>query len=170
MNRTITVNPKATLVQPGKGSTYLVLGDLYTFLAVGENTGGAYALYEIVMQPQSITPPHIHDQADEAHYILEGEVEYQLDEQTIVATKGTYLHFPKGQCHSFKNIGSKPAKVLSIATPPGPGQFFAEVGQPVNLPMNSQEERNQTRPPSPADIEKAIEIASTKYGIKFSLS
>jgi quercetin dioxygenase-like cupin family protein len=71
MNKKITLNPKATLLQPGKGSTYLALGDLYTFLAVGEDTGGAYALYEMVMQPQSITPPHSHDQADESHYILD---------------------------------------------------------------------------------------------------
>ncbi|MBD2247600.1 cupin domain-containing protein [Nostoc sp. FACHB-888] len=166
MNKKITLNPKATLLQPGKGSTYLVLGDLYTFLAVGEDTGGAYALYEMVMQPQSITPPHSHDQADESHYILEGEVEYQYDEQTTVATQGTYLHFPKGLRHSFKNIGSKPAKVLTIATPSGPEQFFAEVGRLVN----PEQERNENPPPSPGDIEKAIEIASTKYGIKFSLS
>ena len=51
MNQTISVNAKAILVQPGKGSTYLVLGDLYTFLAVGEDTGWTYSLYEIVMQP-----------------------------------------------------------------------------------------------------------------------
>ena len=170
MNETISVNAKATLIQPGGAPTYLVLGDLYTFLAVGEDTGGTYSLYEIVMQPQSTTPLHSHDQAAESHYILEGEVEYQFDGQTIVAIPGTYLHFPKGQHHSFKNIGLKSAKVLTIATPSGPEKFFAEVGQLVNLPMNPEQERNQNRPPSPADIEKAVEIASTKYGIKFPLS
>lgn len=116
MNQTISVNAKAKLVQPGKGSTYLVLGDLYTFLTVGEDTGGTYSLYEIVMQPQSITPPHIYDQAAEFHYILEGEFEYQFDEQTTVATQGTYLSFPKGLRHGFKNVGSRSAKVLAIAT------------------------------------------------------
>ena len=170
MNETISVNAQATLIQPGGAPTYLVLGDLYTFLAVGEDTGGTYSLYEIVMQPQSTTPPHSHDQAAESHYILEGEVEYQFDGQTTVATQGTYLSFPKGLRHGFKNVGSKPAKVLAIATPSGPEQFFAEVGQLVNLPMNPEQERNQNRPPSPADIEKAVEIASTKYGIKFPIS
>ncbi|MBD1835656.1 cupin domain-containing protein [Cyanobacteria bacterium FACHB-472] len=155
MNETISVNAKAKLVQPGKGSTYLVLGDLYTFLAVGEDTGGTYSLY---------------DQADESHYILEGEVEYQFDEQTTVATQGTYLSFPKGLRHGFKNVGSKPAKVLAIATPSGPEQFFAEVGQLVNLPMDPEQERHQNRPPSPTDIEKAVEIASTNYGIKFGVA
>lgn len=163
----MTVNGKGTLVQPGKGSTYLVLGDLYTFLAVGENTGGAYGLVEVVLQPQSMTPPHSHAQADEAHYILEGEVEYQRDDQTIVATPGTFFHFPKGQYHGFKNIGSKPAKLLVWATPAGPELFFAEVGQPVNLPMSEEEQRSLSGSPSPADIEKAVILASTKYGVTF---
>ena len=39
MNETISVNAQATLIQPGGGPTYLVLGDSYTFLAVGEDTG-----------------------------------------------------------------------------------------------------------------------------------
>lgn len=164
----MTVNSKGTLVEPGKGSTYLVLGDLYTFIAAGEKTDGAYGLLEMTLQPQSITPPHIHDQADEAHYILEGEVEYQVDEQTTVATPGTFLHFSKDQYHGFKNIGSKPAKLPAWTTPPGPELFFAEVGQPVNLPMSEEEQRSLSSPPNPAALEKAVAIATTKYGVKFA--
>lgn len=153
----MTVNPKATLVQPGKGATYLALGDLYTFLATAQDTDGKYALVEMVLQPQSITPQHIHEDNDEAHYVLEREVEYQLDDRTIVVTKGTYLHFPKGQGHGFKNIGSKTAKVLMWVTPPGGEQFFAEVGQLVNLPMSDEEKRSLSVPPTPADMEKISE-------------
>ncbi|RCJ41974.1 cupin [Nostoc minutum NIES-26] len=159
----------ATVVQPGKGSTYLLLGDFYTFLATGKETGGTYGLVEMVMQPQSVTPPHNHGHADEAHYILDGEVEYQFDDQTLVATPGMYLHFPKGQTHTFKNIGSKPAKVLTLVTPSGPELFFAEAGQPVNLPLSEEEKRKLLTPPNPAELEKAIEIATTKYGIKLVL-
>ncbi|ARV58362.1 cupin [Nostocales cyanobacterium HT-58-2] len=161
----MTVNSKGTIVQPGQGSTYLFWGDLYTFVAVGEDTGGAYSLTEVVLQPQSMTPPHINEQ-DEAHYILEGEVEYQLDKQTIVATPGTFLHLPKGQSHGFKNIGSKPAKMLAWITPAGPEQFFAEAGQPVKAPMNEEEMRALVSAPTPEEIEKAVEIATTKYGVK----
>jgi quercetin dioxygenase-like cupin family protein len=157
----MTVNFKSMLVPPGKGSTYLVLGDLYTILATGKDTGGEYGVYEAVMQPQSMTPPHSHDQTDEAHYILEGEVEYQIEEQTIVATPGTFVNFAKGQCHSFKNIGSKPAKMLTWVTPAGGEQFFVEAGQPVNLPLN-EEERSLLGVVNPADFEKAVAIAS-KY-------
>ncbi|MBH8564249.1 cupin domain-containing protein [Nostoc sp. CENA67] len=159
----------AKVVQPGKGSTYLLLGDFYTFLATGKDTGGTYGLVEMVMQPQSVVPPHNHYQADEAHYIIEGEIEYQLEDQTIIATSGMYLQFPKGDNHGFKNIGSKPAKILVWATPSGPELFFAEVGQPVNLPLTEEEKSSLLTPPNPADLEKAIEIATTKYAVKFIL-
>lgn len=157
----MAVNISTTLVPPGKGSTYLVLGDLYTLLAEGKDTGGSYALLEHTMQPQSMIPPHIHDEFEEAQYVLEGEIEYQLDGQTIVATPGTYLHFPRGQSHALKNIGSKPAKILAWVTPAGGEQFFAEAGQAVNLPLDD-EEHNLLGFVNPIDFEKAVVVAS-KY-------
>ncbi|MFB2769376.1 cupin domain-containing protein [Pelatocladus sp. BLCC-F211] len=163
----MTFNHKTTLVQPGKGYTYLVLGDLYTFLATGEDTGGAYSITEVLMQPQSVIPAHRHDQADEAHYILEGEIEYQLEDRTSIATSGTFFNFPKNQYHGFKNIGSNPAKILMIITPAGAEQFFSEMGQQIVEPMSEEEKRNLLSPPNPADIEKAIEIAVNKYGLEF---
>jgi quercetin dioxygenase-like cupin family protein len=155
----MTVNREGLLLQPGQGSSYWVLGDLYTFKAVGENTGKAYALIELLIQPQSGTPPHIHTQEDEAFYIQEGEFEFQLDEQRIVGTAGTFLHSPAGQLHSFRNSGSKPGKMLCWVTPAGLEKFFAQVGVPV---------ANQEAPPpaiSPADIEKMLAIAP-QYGLE----
>ncbi|MUG91461.1 cupin domain-containing protein [Scytonema sp. UIC 10036] len=163
------VNFKSGFVQQSSSSTYLVLGDFYTFLATGESTSGAYALLEIVMQPQSTVPPHIHDEADEAHYILEGEIEYQQGNQTIVATPGNFLHFSRGQSHGFKNTGSKPAKILMWVTPAGPEQFFAEVGIPVKEITSEEEKPSLFAPPTPTDIEKAIEVATAKYKVKFVL-
>jgi quercetin dioxygenase-like cupin family protein len=155
----MTVNQNGILKQPGQGSSYWVLGDLYTFKSVGEETGKAYALVEIIMQPQSGTPPHIHSQEDEAFYIQEGELEFQLDERMRVVTSGTFLHSPKGQLHRFTNIGKKPAKLLCWATPAGLEKFWAEIGVPVAAPSAS--------PPavSPADMEKILATAP-KYGLE----
>ncbi|MCC5639206.1 quercetin 2,3-dioxygenase [Nostoc sp. CHAB 5844] len=155
----MTANFTTMFITQGKGSTYLVLGDLYTLLAEGKDTGGTYGLIEQTMQPNSAIPPHIHDEFEEAHYILEGEIEYQLEGQTIVATPGTFLHFPRGQSHGFHNSTSKPAKLLAWVTPAGGEQFFAQAGQPVNLPLN-EEERSLLGIVNPADFEKAVVLAS----------
>lgn len=155
----MTVKTDGIFKTPGQGASYWVLGDLYTFKAVGEETAQAYALVEILVQPHSGTPPHIHTQEDEAFYIQEGEFEFELDRQTIVATAGTFLHSPKGQLHRFTNIGSLPAKMLCWVTPAGLEKFFVEVGT-----MATQQ---SVLPPavSPADIEKIL-TAAPNYGLE----
>lgn len=155
----MTVYQNGLFVQPGQGSSYWVLGDLYTFKAVGEETGQAYALIEIVVQPQSGTPPHIHTHEDEAFYVLKGECEFQLGEETVVPPPGTFLHSPKGQMHRFKNIGLQPAILLCWCTPAGLEKFFAEVGVPAADPLAPP------MPVSPADIEKVLATAP-KYGLE----
>jgi hypothetical protein len=63
-------------VAPGRGRRLWVLGDLYEFKAVSEDTGGAYAAVEVRATPGLPgPPPHIHHREDEAFYVLEGEPE-----------------------------------------------------------------------------------------------
>ncbi|KYC37235.1 cupin [Scytonema hofmannii PCC 7110] len=152
-------NLNAICLQPGEGSSSWVLGDLYTFKAKGDDTGKTYALIEIVMQPHSATPPHIHTHENESFYIQEGEIEFQLGGQSLIATPGTFVHSPKGQPHSFRNIGAKPAKFLCWLTPSGLEQLFIEVGTPVS-------EQNTTSPGvTPKDIEKLL-FTAPKYGLE----
>jgi quercetin dioxygenase-like cupin family protein len=95
----MTLHHSEIFRQPGQGPSYWFLGDLYTFKAIGEETGEAYALCEAIVQPQSGSPPHRHQREDEAFYVQSGEFEFHLDGQTIIATAGTFLHSPKGQQH-----------------------------------------------------------------------
>jgi mannose-6-phosphate isomerase-like protein (cupin superfamily) len=155
----MTINQQATCKQAGEGSSTWVLGDFYTFKAKSEDTDKAYALIEIVMQPNSAVPPHIHSRENESFYIQEGEMEFHLGEQIIIATPGTFVHSPKGQHHSFRNIGAQPAKFLCWLTPGGLEKFFIEVGTTVS-------EQNLTSPGvSSADIEKLLATAP-KYGLE----
>jgi quercetin dioxygenase-like cupin family protein len=146
------------VVQPNQGDSYWVLGDLYTFKAVSEETNGKYALLELVIQPQNSTPSHIHSREAEAFFIEEGEVEFQLDDRTILAIPGTFVHSPPGQSHQFTNVSSQPAKMLCWATPAGIEKFFAAIGTKVEDPKAS--------PPlvTAADIEKVMLLAP-QYGL-----
>lgn len=155
----------STIIQPGQGKTYLLMGDLFTILATGENTGGVYGLSEVLMQPQGYIPPHFHEQ-EEAHYILDGEMEYQIDGKTIVATPGTFIHISRNQIHSFKNLGLKPLKYIFWVTPAGMEQISPQVGYLVES-TNEEEKLSLLGKVNPEDIEKAIALAVTKYGFKF---
>lgn len=155
----MTIERDAIYHPPGQGASYWVLGDLYTFKAIGEETGNAYALVEITVRPGGGTPPHIHSHEDEAFFVQEGELEFQLDERTVVATPGTFLHSPKGQLHRFTNTGSTPAKLLCWVTPAGLEKFFMSAGFPA--------ETTSFEPPAvrPEDIERILSGAG-QYGLE----
>ena len=48
---------RAVITKPDEGRTIAVVGDVYRFLAVGEDTNGRYALWEAVVPPGSGPPP-----------------------------------------------------------------------------------------------------------------
>jgi mannose-6-phosphate isomerase-like protein (cupin superfamily) len=105
-------------------------------------------------------PPHIHHQEDEAFYIQEGELEFQLGDQIVIATPGTFLYSPKGHLHSFRNKTTQRAKMLAWYMPAGIERFFAEIGVEVNSPDAP------SIPATPAAIERVL-AAAPKYGIEF---
>ncbi len=155
----MTVHQTGLVFEPGQSGSYSVVGTKYTFKAVGEETGEAYALFELTVPPQGGAPLHRHQLEDEAFYVQEGEVEFQLGEEVIVGTAGTCLHSPKGQFHRFKNIGSAPAKLLCWVVPAGLEKFFAEVGKPLASPAD------MPPPVTPADVEKLLATAP-KYQLE----
>lgn len=155
---TTQANPNGLLLEPGQGISYWVLGDLYTFKTVSQETEGAYSLMEITVYPQTGSPAHIHSREDESFFILSGELEFQVNGETIVADSGTFIYSPKGQTHLFTNVSNEPAKMLCWVMPAGLEQFFMRIGTVITDP---------TAPPppvTPADIEKTIALAPS-YGL-----
>src|SRR3954466_15039973 len=49
------MNP--TIRKPAEGRTLAVVGDVYRFLATGEDTDGKYALWEAIVPPGGGPPP-----------------------------------------------------------------------------------------------------------------
>src|SRR5437764_6416928 len=122
---------KATIRTPGEGRTVAVVGDVYRFLATGEDTNGRYAVWEAVVPPGSGPPPHVHSREEEGFYVLEGEVTFTVNGERVVATAGTFANMPVGTPHSFKNESDRPAKMLLSVAPAGLEQMFFEVGVPL---------------------------------------
>lgn len=158
----MTINPdnqNGLFVAAGQGRSYYFGRDLYTFKAIGEETGEAYALCEVIVAPQGGTPPHRHSRENESFYVQEGEIEFQLEQQTLTATAGMFLHSPKGQLHRFTNTTSSPARVLIWVTPAGFEKFIAEVGKAVSG------EISPAAPLSPEDLNNIL-AAAPRYGIE----
>ncbi len=48
------------LLKPGQGNSLSVVGDIFTFKAVGKENNGQCMLVELRVDPEIDPPPHIH--------------------------------------------------------------------------------------------------------------
>jgi len=154
-------NPSITHLGSGEGSKSLwVLGELVTYKVTAEQTGGAYSLFEVVTQPGGSPSPHVQHQEDECFYVLEGEFEFLNNDVVVGASAGSLVYVPRGNLHTYKNVGSEPGRMLASQTPGGLHErFFEELGE---------EAQDSTIPPvmeGPPDIERIVAIAA-RYGIE----
>ncbi len=148
-----------TLTLPTDGTSLSIAGNTYRTLISGKDTGGAYAVIDMLVPPGGGPGPHEHAAIQEAFHVLDGEVEFTTEDMKHTAKKGEFINIPlKGPIHFFKNRSDKMAHLLCIVTPAGLEDFFAEVGKPVAhgtfLPP---------QPPTPEEMEK-IQAAAKKYG------
>src|SRR5215469_13352759 len=126
-----TEDPKALAYQSGEAKTVALGANLVTFLARREDTAGIYSLTEFTVAPPPTPGPplHIHQDAHEAMYVLEGELQVTLGEQTVKAPAGSFVYVPKGMPHTLANPGPHPAKLLIMLTPPGYEGYWEEMAQ-----------------------------------------
>ncbi len=149
----------ATIRAPGEGRKLGLVGDVYRFLATGDQTDGKYCMIEVIVPPGGGPPPHIHSREEESFVVLEGEVTFQAGEQRFFATTGTFLNLPAGSRHSFKNESTTTARMLITLVPAGLEHMFFEVGQP--LPADA----DTAPPPSQSEIAKLLD-AAPRYGVE----
>jgi quercetin dioxygenase-like cupin family protein len=107
-----------------------VVGDTYTILVSGADTGGRYTLIDMHVPPGGGPPPHRHD-FEEMFSILDGEIELSFRGETLVAAAGETVNIPANAPHAFRNLGDRPARLLCLCSPSGQEDFFRAVGVPV---------------------------------------
>jgi quercetin dioxygenase-like cupin family protein len=156
------MSQKPTIRSPAQGRTVAVVGDVYRFLATGEDTNGKYALWEAIVPAGGGPPAHVHSREEEGFVILQGEITFTVNGERIVAKAGTFANMPVGTPHSFRNESSKPAKMLISVAPAGLEAMFFEVGVPLAEGVAT------ALPPTKEEIEKLLAVAP-KYGIEIKL-
>ncbi len=152
-------------ILPGQSARSLwVFGELLSYKIPSQQTGGAYALFEVATAPRVGPPPHVQHREDETFWVLEGEYEFLVGGDTLRAKAGSLLYVPKGTLHAHENVGEGVGRMLLTQTPGGLYErFFEEVGEeaPSNVVMASLEGGS----PEAAMI---AEVAA-RYGIEIAL-
>jgi len=158
----MTTPRSATIRKPDEGQRIGIVGDVYRFLATGEDTDGKYTTFEAIVPPGSGPPPHIHSREEESFLVLEGEMTFQLGDDRFVAGEGTFLNMPVGSLHSFKNESDETARLLISLAPAGLEKMFLEVGTPL------PDDATTAPPPSETEIKKLLE-AAPRYGVQIKV-
>ena len=149
-----------THVPPGGGeSVWIANNELVTFKESGKDTGGLFALVEVIGLPGSGPPPHIHHGVDEVYCLLEGELEVLAGERAFTAEAGAVFHIPRGTLHAWRNATAEPARTLLFICPAGFEGFFEEAGVPGDL-------SSPPPPPTPEDFQRMAEIGR-KYDTEY---
>ena len=145
--------------EPGEGEAWWWFGLLATIKATKEQTGGRYALVEILAPDGYGSVLHVHHTEDEGFYILEGEMTFYVGEQKVKAHPGSFLFGPRGVPHAF-TVDSGPARLLFVLSPAGFEDLVREMGEPAReLSIPPQPEA----PPDEAEMERLIAIGA-RYG------
>jgi quercetin dioxygenase-like cupin family protein len=106
---------------------------LVTTVARTAETGGAYSLTEHLVTAASNPPMHVQADEDEAFYILDGEVEFEVDGSTVVATPGTFAFVARGAAHLFRVLTPTARMLVICSGKPSDNleYFFSNMGRPA---------------------------------------
>lgn len=153
---------KITTVSAQNGSCVSVVGDTYRIVITGEQTGGKFAVIDMLIPPNGGPGPHSHAAFQESFYVIEGEIEVKSEAHSYTAKRDSFVSIPLGGLvHQFKNLTDKTAHLLCTVVPSGLEKFFEEIGKPV------QSGTFLPAPPlmTPQEQQKMQETAE-KYGQK----
>jgi quercetin dioxygenase-like cupin family protein len=104
----------AILLGPGEGEVLGRGGELTVKVSREEIDA-----LEIECGPGFGPGPHTHETEVDSFYILEGELEFTLGDETVRAGPGSFVSAPPGVVHGFKNPGPGRARFLNMHTPAG---------------------------------------------------
>jgi quercetin dioxygenase-like cupin family protein len=121
-----------------------------------EHSGGSVSIMENVVAAYSAGPPlHRHD-FDEAFYMLEGELVFQIDEELFTKRAGEFVFAPRNVAHALANRTDAEARYLLVCTPAGLERLFAR----AEAESQGVEPPDWALQPIPEVIEVGPQIAS----------
>jgi mannose-6-phosphate isomerase-like protein (cupin superfamily) len=124
------VTASGFVLQPGEAHKYSGgkgrESDFTELLATAEQTGGSIGVFRQSIAPGSGPPAHVHRDADEVLYVLDGNFKVKVGDKIVDAPAQSLIFVPRGTAHAFVNTGSAPGSLLVSVTPGGYEKYFAE--------------------------------------------
>ena len=97
----------------------------------GEQTGGAYALMELLLPTGPTAPQYLHEDDIASFLVLEGEVTIHSAQGASVLRPGEATHSPAGGRHVYEVTSSGTARMIVVCAPTGFLEYVRAVGRPA---------------------------------------
>ncbi|MEP6477181.1 MAG: cupin domain-containing protein [Actinomycetota bacterium] len=116
------------VLQAGEGTLIDLGGFSMSVKATGDQTGGVFTLLEADEPPGFGPPLHIHHDAAEAFYVLEGEYMIFLDGKEFRCPAGSFIFIPAKTTHGFR-VGNVASRKLNLYTPAAMVGYFEDLSE-----------------------------------------
>lgn len=126
------VSRRLTVVDPDDPALphVTVVGDTYTILLSGADTGGRYCLIDMNVPHCGGPGPHRHN-FEEMFTLLEGEIQFTFRGEARLVKAGMTVNIPANAPHFFTNVSGKGSRMLCMCSPAGQEEFFLAIGNAV---------------------------------------
>ena len=118
------------VLRPGQGRPIDLGGFQMSVKATGIETGGALSLLEANEPPGFGPPLHIHHDAAEAFYVLDGEYVIFLEGREVSCPAGSFVFIPAGIQHGFR-VGNAASRKLIFYTPAAMVGYFDDLSAAI---------------------------------------
>ena len=112
--------------RPGVGRSFTLGGEQVVIKVGADETGGAYSLmhWQVPAAPSPAPPMHAHQLYEETFLVLDGDLEFTLEDESQVVATGDFIRIPPGTRHSYVNRSDRPAELLVTFVPGGIEEHF----------------------------------------------
>jgi quercetin dioxygenase-like cupin family protein len=130
-----------TATSNGARTIHFLGNNEITVLVSGSESGGAFSLMELVVQPRGGANALHTDRWVEVFHVLDGEAEWTLERDgsldTWIARRGETIVVPVGARHRFAGAGEAPCRMLTMGTPEYE-QFFRALAEAWQGPFDRE--------------------------------
>jgi quercetin dioxygenase-like cupin family protein len=146
---------KARITAADEGDPFWYDGGLMTMRARPADTGGSISLIDVLVPKGKATPLHVHPDAEESFYVIDGQLTVHVDGINHELSAGGASTIRRGTPHAFA-VRSDTAHLLVVFTPGGGEEFFIEAGEPAA--------RRELPPEAAPDLDR-YRAAAAKTGV-----
>ena len=96
---------------------------------------------------------HVHETLDDTWYVLEGRMAMRCGDDEYIAEAGDWVSLPRGVPHSFRVVGDRPARILTVHDNTTFRDFVEDLGEPT---------AERVPPPAPSfpPIDELVRVAN----------